>query len=60
MRYLGFERLDQRVLLSGVAYVSDLPYTAVANGWGPVEKDTNNGEQTACDGHTSSSSTPGM
>jgi beta-glucanase (GH16 family) len=32
--------------------VSDLPYTAVANGWGPVEKDTSNGEQAAGDGHT--------
>jgi len=48
----GFERLDQRALLSGVVYVSDLPYTAVANGWGPVEKDTSNGEQAAGDGHT--------
>jgi alpha-galactosidase len=52
MRCLGFEQLDQRVLLSDVAYVSDLPYTAVANGWGPVEKDTSNGEQVAGDGHT--------
>src|SRR5215471_15798431 len=48
----GFDRLDQRALLSGVTYVSDLPYRAVANGWGPVEKDTSNGEQAAGDGHT--------
>ena len=48
----GFERLDQRALLSGVTYVSDLPYRAVENGWGPVEKDTSNGEQAAGDGHT--------
>ena len=34
------------------AYVSDLPYTAVTNGWGPVEKDMSNGEQAAGDGHT--------
>jgi NPCBM/NEW2 domain len=33
-------------------YVSDLPWVQVANGYGPVEKDTSNGEQAAGDGHT--------
>ncbi|HET9613196.1 MAG TPA: NPCBM/NEW2 domain-containing protein, partial [Candidatus Limnocylindrales bacterium] len=32
------------------SYLSDLAYTVVANGWGPVEKDTSNGEQAAGDG----------
>ena len=32
------------------SYLSDLAYSAVANGWGPVEKDTSNGEQAAGDG----------
>ncbi|SFF32085.1 Beta-galactosidase, domain 3 [Actinacidiphila alni] len=34
---------------SGTAYVSDLPFTAT-NGWGPVERDTSNGEQAPGDG----------
>ncbi|MBL7253568.1 glycoside hydrolase family 2 TIM barrel-domain containing protein [Paractinoplanes lichenicola] len=34
----------------GYAWLSDRPYTAVANGWGPVEKDRSNGEQAAGDG----------
>ena len=29
------------------SYLSDLPYTVTANGWGPVEKDKSNGEQAA-------------
>jgi glucose/arabinose dehydrogenase len=33
------------------SYLSDLAYTVVANGWGPVEKDTSNGESAAGDGH---------
>jgi glucose/arabinose dehydrogenase len=35
---------------SVTSYLSDLPYTVVANGWGPVEKDQSNGEQAAGDG----------
>jgi glucose/arabinose dehydrogenase len=31
-------------------YVSDLPITAVANGWGPFERDRSNGELGASDG----------
>jgi hypothetical protein len=34
------------------AYVSDLPFTVTANGWGPPEKDRSNGETGASDGHT--------
>jgi hypothetical protein len=33
-------------------YISDLPFTEVANGYGPVEKDTSNGEDAANDGVT--------
>jgi len=34
----------------GSAYVSDLPFLAESNGWGPVERDTSNGESAAGDG----------
>ena len=34
----------------GDAYVSDLPFQST-NGWGPVERDTSNGEDSAGDGH---------
>jgi len=37
---------------SGPTYVSDLTWTSMTNGWGPVEKDQSNGEQAAGDGHT--------
>ena len=35
---------------STTSYLSDLPFTTVANGWGPVERDMSNGEQAAGDG----------
>ncbi|MBX6354430.1 MAG: beta-galactosidase [Micromonosporaceae bacterium] len=35
---------------TGTVYVSDLPFTST-NGWGPVERDTSNGENQAGDGH---------
>jgi alpha-galactosidase len=35
---------------SGASYLSDVPWTRTSNGWGPVEKDTSNGEQPAGDG----------
>ncbi|GAB2591350.1 hypothetical protein GCM10027168_25820 [Streptomyces capparidis] len=34
----------------GVDYVSDLPFTAQRNGWGPVERDMSNGETGDGDG----------
>jgi beta-galactosidase len=34
----------------GTVYVSDLPFQST-NGWGPVERDTSNGEALAGDGH---------
>lgn len=37
-------------LAEGYAWVSDMPYTAPENGWGPVEKDQSNAEQPAGDG----------
>ncbi|HEU5427903.1 MAG TPA: beta-galactosidase [Actinocrinis sp.] len=37
---------------AGSDYVSDLPFISATNGWGPVERDTSNGEQAAGDGHT--------
>jgi beta-galactosidase len=39
-------------LPEGFAWFSDLPYTALENGWGPVERDMSNGEQPAGDGRT--------
>ncbi|MFD0313449.1 NPCBM/NEW2 domain-containing protein [Streptomyces flavalbus] len=35
---------------TGTSYLSDLPWLAAGNGWGPVERDTSNGEQAAGDG----------
>jgi beta-galactosidase GanA len=34
----------------GTDAVSDLPFLSATNGWGPVERDTSNGEQAAGDG----------
>ncbi|GID32455.1 hypothetical protein Abr02nite_74380 [Paractinoplanes brasiliensis] len=39
-------------LLPGYRWLSDGAFTAVTNGWGPVEKDLSNGEQAAGDGGT--------
>jgi beta-galactosidase GanA len=36
---------------TGTVYVSDIPFTSI-NGWGPVERDTSNGENAAGDGRT--------
>ncbi|MFG1609654.1 glycoside hydrolase family 2 TIM barrel-domain containing protein [Actinoplanes sp. NPDC049265] len=36
----------------GYAWLSDKPYEAVSNGWGPAEKDMSNGEAGAGDGQT--------
>jgi len=36
---------------SGVSYLGDLPWLSTTNGWGPVERDTSNGESAAGDGH---------
>ena len=33
-------------------YLSDLSWTSMSNGWGPVEKDLSNGENLTGDGHT--------
>jgi hypothetical protein len=43
------------VVPSGTAtpkYLSDLSWTSMTNGWGPVEKDRSNGEQATADGRT--------
>jgi NPCBM/NEW2 domain-containing protein len=49
---------DERIIRSvppppspGTDAVSDLPFLSATNGWGPVERDTSNGEQAAGDGH---------
>ncbi|HEY2298438.1 MAG TPA: beta-galactosidase [Jatrophihabitans sp.] len=49
---------DERIVRSvppapapGTHDVSDLPFLSASNGWGPVERDTSNGEQAAGDGH---------
>ncbi|MEV0321184.1 NPCBM/NEW2 domain-containing protein [Streptomyces sp. NPDC050658] len=36
---------------AGSSALSDLPWLATSNGWGPVEKDTSNGESAAGDGN---------
>ncbi|WP_406252075.1 NPCBM/NEW2 domain-containing protein [Streptomyces atratus] len=36
---------------SGANHLGDLPQLSAANGWGPVERDTSNGESGAGDGH---------
>ncbi|MFI2204921.1 NPCBM/NEW2 domain-containing protein [Streptomyces sp. NPDC020192] len=36
---------------AGTSYLSDLPWLSTTNGWGPVERDTSNGENAAGDGH---------
>lgn len=36
---------------AGVRYVSDIPWMSAVNGFGPVEKDTSNGESKTGDGH---------
>ncbi|MEV7976591.1 NPCBM/NEW2 domain-containing protein [Streptomyces sp. NPDC086519] len=36
---------------AGSSYLSDLPWLSAGNGWGPVERDTSNGETAAGDGH---------
>ncbi|WSY18994.1 NPCBM/NEW2 domain-containing protein (plasmid) [Embleya sp. NBC_00896] len=35
---------------SGTSHLSDVPWTGMVNGWGPVEKDRSNGERAADDG----------
>ncbi|WP_369255938.1 NPCBM/NEW2 domain-containing protein [Streptomyces sp. R35] len=36
---------------SGVSSLGDLPWLSTTNGWGPVERNTSNGESAAGDGH---------
>ncbi|MFI6463758.1 NPCBM/NEW2 domain-containing protein [Streptomyces sp. NPDC050528] len=36
---------------SGTSYLGDLPWMSTANGYGPVERNTSNGEAAAGDGH---------
>ncbi|WP_405970302.1 NPCBM/NEW2 domain-containing protein [Streptomyces sp. NBC_00988] len=36
---------------TGTSYLGDLPWMSTANGWGPVERNTSNGESAAGDGH---------
>lgn len=37
---------------TSVTYLSDLTWTSMTNGWGPVERDMSNGENAAGDGRT--------
>ncbi|AGL16766.1 beta-galactosidase [Actinoplanes sp. N902-109] len=54
--YRGGSARDERIVGSyapppaGQVAVSSLPFLSAANGWGPVERDTSNGEQAAGDG----------
>lgn len=36
---------------AGTSYLSDQTWLSAGNGWGPVERDTSNGESSAGDGH---------
>lgn len=36
---------------SGTPFVSDLPFISESNGWGPIERDRSNGEQSGGDGN---------
>ncbi|MEU2716375.1 NPCBM/NEW2 domain-containing protein [Streptomyces sp. NPDC007205] len=36
---------------AGTSYLSDLAWLSATSGWGPVERDTSNGESAAGDGH---------
>ena len=36
---------------AGTSYLGDLPWMSTANGWGPVERNTSNGESAAGDGN---------
>ncbi|MFF9405388.1 NPCBM/NEW2 domain-containing protein [Streptomyces anandii] len=36
---------------AGTSYLGDLPWLSAVNGYGPVERDTSNGESAAGDGH---------
>jgi alpha-galactosidase len=36
---------------AGTSYLSDLPWESASNGWGPVERDSSNGETRAGDGN---------
>jgi alpha-galactosidase len=36
---------------SGTSYLGDLPWLSTTNGWGPVERNTSNGESAAGDGN---------
>jgi hypothetical protein len=46
------EAVRALVAPTGTAYLSDLPFLTETNGWGPVERDTSNGEAAAGDGAT--------
>ena len=48
LKIVGSEVLRPR----GDAYLSDVPFTYATNGYGPVERDTSNGELPAGDGRT--------
>ncbi|GAB3408624.1 NPCBM/NEW2 domain-containing protein [Flindersiella endophytica] len=47
---LGTSFTVARPVPAGEHFVSDLPWLESQNGWGPVERDTSNGEQAAGDG----------
>ncbi|MGW1895624.1 NPCBM/NEW2 domain-containing protein [Streptomyces sp. NPDC002004] len=36
---------------TGTSYLGDLPWMSASSGWGPVERNTSNGESSAGDGH---------
>ena len=49
---IGFEDPDPPPPPTGSGYLSDFQWTSETNGWGPVERDMSNGEESAGDGAT--------
>ena len=51
-RQWGVLTVCSAIAITGVTYLSDLPFVSETNGWGPVERDINNGETESGDGST--------
>jgi glucose/arabinose dehydrogenase len=50
IRRISYDPTANQPIQSG--FLSDLQWTSATNGWGPVERDTSNGEHLAGDGNT--------
>lgn len=50
-KYSRYDELAVSLPLDGTNYISDLPWTDEANGWGPIERDMSNNNNSAKDGY---------